>query len=119
MTSPLFISNNLAEKHPRAPSTDDRHDIVTVYDHAGAPHSLTNVNARELIRKSGWTRDAKEAAQRREAPLEPVLHINLEHGLAGVTSRHLQPRTSSPVINGVQQFEVTAPATTSTAASAA
>ena len=106
-TSSLFLSNNLADRHPRAPSTDDRNEVVTVYDHAGNPHQHTNTNARQLIRLSDWTRDAKEAERRRENPLEPIRHVNLEHGRQGVTSRHLQPRTSSPVINGVVQFPLT------------
>ncbi len=110
MTSSLFKTNPIDQKHPRAPSSDDRNDVVTVYDHAGNPHQHTNTNARQLIRLSGWTRDAKEAERRHANPLEPIRHVNLEHGREGVTSRHLQPRTSSQVINGVQQFEITASA---------
>jgi len=109
MTTPSKKLYHNDEQRPRAPETDWGTSIVTVYDHAGQPHEMTATNARQNVSLNRWTLDEREAAARRENPLQPVKHLNFEHGKEGVTSRHLKPRTSSPVIGGVQQFPVTAP----------
>jgi hypothetical protein len=92
------------ERYPHAPISDNRNEIISVFDHRGIEHKHSRTNARDLIGKSAWTCDPREAEKRRENPLEPVKHVNREHGIEGVTSRHLEERTSSPVINGIVQF---------------
>jgi hypothetical protein len=101
---PLFTD---AHPRPTAPSKDLRNEKVTLYDRAGNPREITRANAREAIEKGGWTTDPAEGEKRRAAPLEPVRHLNFEHGEHGMTTRHLQTRTSSPVIGGVAQYEIT------------
>ena len=111
---PLFTGKHAIEdSYPRAPQTDWGTNIVTVYDHAGVEHKMSASNAREAIRKSGFTTDPTEAEARRLNPLEPVKHLNFEHGEHGVLTRHVN-RTSSIVSQGVQQSPVVAPASTQT-----
>ncbi len=106
-TRPLFTD---AHPRPTAPSINTRNETVELFDRAGQPHKVTRANAREALEKSGWTTDPVEGEKRRLSPLPPIVHVNPELGPGGRTPRYSIPRTSSPVINGVAQFEVTAPA---------
>lgn len=49
---------------------DPRNDIMNVFDTQGVSHQMTLTNAREMVRFSGWTLDAVEAATRRGAETE-------------------------------------------------
>jgi len=70
----LFHSGDAPIK--RAPLGDKRHEITSVFDHAGVEHRLTFTNAREAVRQSNWTFDPNEAAERRANPLTPVRHAH-------------------------------------------
>ena len=61
----------------KAPISDSRNNIVTVFDHEGKPHEgYTITNAREMVRHCNWTLDPKEAASRREEPVPQHQHFN-------------------------------------------
>ena len=105
---PLFNSLPvLKDERQRAPSSDDRHDLVRAYDRSGNPREITKIHLREAL-KLGWTQDEAEAARRLENPLPPLSHGNPELGPNGHLPKFSIPRTSSPVIGGVQQFPITA-----------
>lgn len=107
---PLFNGLPVIEdRRPRAPHSNDRHDLVKAFDRSGNPREIVKVHLREAL-ALGWTLNEEEAAQRRIAPLPPLSHGNPELGPNGHLPKFSIPRTSSPVINGVAQFPVTAPA---------
>jgi hypothetical protein len=106
---PLFNGKPVIDaNYPRAPQTDWGTNIVPVFDHAGVEHRMSATNARQNVSLNGWTMDAREAEARRTEPREPVKHGNQEHGVEGVTSKHLKPRASSPVVNGIAQHPLSA-----------
>jgi hypothetical protein len=109
---PLFNSLPvLKDERPRAPSSDDRHNLVRAYDRSGAPREIVKIHLREAL-KLGWTLDEQEAAQRRVTPLPKLEHKNFELGNDGCLPRHSLKRSSTVVINGIAQYEVTRAATT-------
>jgi hypothetical protein len=107
---PLFNSLRvLKDERERAPSSDDRHDLVKAFDRNGNPREIVKIHLREAL-GLGWTLDSEEAARRRVNPLPPLEHSNPELGPNGKLPRYSIKRTSSPVVNGVQTYEI-APST--------
>lgn len=75
-----------------APASDNRHNQTTVWDTAGAPHTHTFTNARELVRHARWTLDPREAEKRRGgATVEPVVFVN--DGSSTKSTETTQPPT--------------------------
>jgi hypothetical protein len=60
----------------KAPLSDNRNDIVSVYDCAGVEFKHTLTNAREMVRNCRWTMNKAEGAARRAEPVEAPVLIN-------------------------------------------
>lgn len=60
----------------KAPTSDNRNMLVTVWDNAGEEHKMTLTNAREMVRHSRWTMHKEEGEARKIAPAAPVAKVN-------------------------------------------